>query len=159
MFRNPFSIDGRIRRSEYAVSLSIFVIAFVGVIVMDASSGGDSGHSILILFLSPLLWFIFSQEQKGVTILVVVGRGNYLFFLLWLIIEDGQDGANEYGKNLKGIENQNQKNVLDLNNSADEEPSLIISKEGTEKIRETRGCIGTDGFGKMEEKGKPSPCN
>ena len=176
MFRNPFSFEGRIRRREYGISLIIFVILFVIIAALDASSGGDSGHSILILFLSPLLWFQFAQGTKRCHDIGSSGLWQLLpFFLLWLIIEDGQYGANQYGENLKGIENPKQQTILDLRISEGDKPHIKTSIETPKEmkknnwlqskvyetnikpsidmpkeIEKNRWLNPTDGLGKME---------
>ena len=152
MFRNPFSFEGRIRRREYVISLIIFVILFVIIAALDASSGGDSGHSILILFLSPLLWFQFAQGTKRCHDIGSSGLGQLLpFFLLWLIIEDGQYGANQYGENLKGIENPKQQTILDLNISEGDKTNIKPSIDTTKEIGKNRWLHPTDGLGKMKQ--------
>ena len=150
MFRNPFSFEGRIRRREYGISLIIFVIIFV-LIALDASSGGDSGHSILILFLSPLLWFQFAQGTKRCHDIGSNGWWQLLpFFFLWLIIEDGQYGANQYGKNLKGIENPKQQTILDLNISEGDKTNINPLIDTPKEIGKNRWLHPTDGLRKME---------
>ncbi len=60
MFTSPFSFDGRIRRTEYGISLIIYVIVatFVNAIV-------ESGEAPIIgLAYIPMLWFLWAQGAK-----------------------------------------------------------------------------------------------
>ena len=151
MFNQLFSFEGRIRRREYAVSLITFIFACINVIVLDSSPGGGD-RSIIILCGFPLLWFISAQGTKRCHDIDSSGWWQLMpFFFIWLIIEDGQDGANQYGENLKGIENSTEQTILDLNYRADEEPSLKISKKRIEEIGEGKQLNLNDGFGKIED--------
>jgi len=59
MFKSPFSFEGRIRRTEYGLTMIIYVFAYLllmGVISMAAGSTAFVFLALLILI--PLLWFI-----------------------------------------------------------------------------------------------------
>jgi len=99
MFSNPFSFNGRIRRSEYAISLIIYAIAamFVNVIA-------ESGKAPIIGFsYIPMLWFLWAQGAKRCH---DVGNNGWWqiipFYVFWLLFENGQPGLNDYGYNPKG---------------------------------------------------------
>jgi uncharacterized membrane protein YhaH (DUF805 family) len=57
MFQNPFSFNGRIRRSEYGLS---FIIYFVVLLVIIRVMGNDelSGLKIFGLAYIPAIWFL-----------------------------------------------------------------------------------------------------
>ena len=100
MFSRPFSFDGRIRRTEYGISLIIYVIVatFVNAIV-------ESGEVPIIgLAYIPMLWFIWAQGAKRCH---DVGNNGWWqiipFYVFWLLFQDGQSGLNEYGQNPKGV--------------------------------------------------------
>lgn len=99
MFSNPFSFDGRIRRTEYGISLIIYVVvaAFVNVIV-------ESGEVPIIgLAYIPMLWFLWAQGAKRCHDLGNNGWWQIIpFYGLWMIFQNGQPGINEYGRNPKG---------------------------------------------------------
>jgi len=104
MFQDPFSFDGRIRRIEYGISVIIYLVACV-IVTAIMQSGGDA--VIIGLAFIPLEWFLLAQGAKRCH-----DRGNsgwhqcIPFYSLWLLFANGDKGENEYGKNPKGIGNQ-----------------------------------------------------
>lgn len=112
MFKRPYSFHGRIRRTEYGISLIIYTILhFIWVGVFDAlmqsyPSPGDEGMILIIVlmlaFYSPLLWFSLAQGCKRCH-----DRGSsgwYQLIPLYglvLLFGDGEKGSNEYGSNPK----------------------------------------------------------
>lgn len=108
MFKNPFSFDGRIRRTEYGLSYLIYII--VGLpfdLYYDNTYDPSLTVSIIFLIiLIPLLWFILAQRAKRCH-----DRGNsgwfqiIPFYIFWMIFADSDNGENEYGSNPKGIGN------------------------------------------------------
>jgi uncharacterized membrane protein YhaH (DUF805 family) len=119
MFKSPFSFEGRIRRSEFGITFIIYVVTLVivqGMTVGMASNSyrsshsSDSGSSILyLIFMVPLLWFLWAQGAKRCHDLGYSGWRQIIpFYFLWLIFADGQPGLNEYGYNPKGIGNNTQ---------------------------------------------------
>jgi len=60
MFKNPFSFDGRIRRTEYGVSFIIYVVVAVIINALMASSR-DAG--IFGLAYIPMLWFLWGTRS------------------------------------------------------------------------------------------------
>lgn len=110
MFKNPFSLDGRIRRLEYGISYIIYFFYLVVVIALLMASGlvtdmQSSDEKLLYyLALSPGLWFIITQGAKRCH-----DRGNsgwwqlIPLYGLWMLFGDGQIGPNEYGDNPKGL--------------------------------------------------------
>ncbi len=98
MFRNTFSFEGRIRRTEYGLSLLIvYAWAFItgGLMVLAESE-------IMILLLIPNYWFLFAQGAKRCH-----DRGNsgwYMFiplYGLWMLFAEGDKGPNKYGADPK----------------------------------------------------------
>ncbi len=99
MFSSPFSFDGRIRPTEYRISLIIYVIVatFVNAII-------ESGEAqIMGLAYIPMLWFLWAQGAKKCH---YVGNNGWWqiipFYVVWLLFQDGQPGLNEYSQNPKG---------------------------------------------------------
>ena len=99
MFSNIFSFDGRIRRTEFGISLIIYVIVatFVNAIL-------ESGEEPIIgLAYIPMLWFLWAQSAKRCH---DVGNNGWWqiipLYVFWLLFQDGQPGLNEYGHNPKG---------------------------------------------------------
>jgi len=111
MFKAPFSFEGRIRRTEFGISA--IISAVVRVILMASTTGMssnsyDNGGSAIFffLFLIPLLWFMWAQGAKRCHDLGKSGWWQLIpFYSLWLLFQDGQVGANQYGENPKGIQN------------------------------------------------------
>lgn len=113
MFNNPFSFDGRIRRSEYGLSFIIYIIVATIVnlpLTSMRSSGGEPGAAaglVLILFI-PLLWFMWAQGAKRCHDLGNSGWWQLIpFYVFWLIFAEGESGVNQYGDNPKGIQSNN----------------------------------------------------
>ena len=114
MFKSPFSFNGRIRRTEYGLSVIIYVVVILlleGIIgaTMESSSSTSKGVAglIFLLLVIPLVIFLWAQGAKRCHDL-----GNSGWFQLiplypfWLLFADGEHGINEYGENPKGIGNE-----------------------------------------------------
>ncbi len=101
MFSNPFSFDGRIRRTEYGVSFIIY--AFVAVIINAIVASNRDGAIVGLAYI-PMLWFLWAQGAKRCHDLGNNGWWQLIpFYALWLTFQDGQVGSNEYGEDPKGI--------------------------------------------------------
>ena len=104
MFKNPSGIEGRIRRTEYVLSLIIiYGYAFcVGKIFGFAMQDKAIIHFLLI----PAYWFGLAQGAKRCH---DIGNSSWYqiipFYGLWLLFADSDCGINEYGPNPKGIGN------------------------------------------------------
>ena len=107
MFKNPFSFEGRIRRTEYGLSL-IAAAAGRVFVTMILASGNQEGLGFLnLLFQVPFLWFFWAQGAKRCHDVGINGWYQLIPFCpLYLIFASGEEGSNEYGENPK-VENQN----------------------------------------------------
>ena len=107
MFKNPFSFEGRIRRTEYGLSLIAAAVGRV-FITMILASGTQEGLGFLnLLFQVPFLWFFLAQGAKRCHDVGLNGWYQLIPFCpLYLIFASGEEGSNEYGENPKD-ENQN----------------------------------------------------
>ena len=98
MFQNVFSFNGRIRRTEYGLSLIGFYIGYFFALALA------SQYPIFGLTLVPLIWIVLAQGVKRCH-----DRGNSGWWILipyygfWLLFADSEAGLNEYGENPKGI--------------------------------------------------------
>ena len=98
MFQNVFSFNGRIRRTEYGLSLIGFYISYFFALALT------SQYPIFGLTLVPLIWIVLAQGVKRCH-----DRGNSGWWILipyygfWLLFADSEAGLNEYGENPKGI--------------------------------------------------------
>jgi uncharacterized membrane protein YhaH (DUF805 family) len=114
MFKAPFSFEGRIRRTEYGLSIIIQAIAltFVQLFVVAMIVGSSSSYSspdnsnglalLFFIFWIPSLWFLWAQGAKRCH---DVGNSGWWQLIplygLWLIFEEGQAGQNKYGDDPK----------------------------------------------------------
>ena len=90
MFAAPFSFDGRIRRSEYGISLIIFF--FLEYMIRDANS------TFIVLFSILLYWFIFAQGSKRCHDRDSSGWYQIIpFYVFWMLFSEGDKSANQYG--------------------------------------------------------------
>jgi len=107
MFKNPFSFEGRIRRTEYGISIIIYTIC---VTILNAIVGASNGDPAILLFAYiPLLWFLWAQGAKRCHDVGNSGWWQLIpFYFLWMIFQDGEPGSNKYGENPKGIGNNAQ---------------------------------------------------
>jgi uncharacterized membrane protein YhaH (DUF805 family) len=102
MFKNPFSFQGRIRRTEYGISMIIYAVI---IIIMTAVAQAENGAAIILVAYIPLIWFLLAQATKRCH-----DRGNsgwyqlIPFYGFVLLFGDGDIGTNEYGPNPKGVE-------------------------------------------------------
>lgn len=95
MFSNPFSFDGRIRRTEYGLSNIIYFFVYAVLIsVIDVS---------MIPFLQlPLLWFYLAQGAKRCHDLGNSGWWQLIpFYGVFLLFQNSEPGVNKYGYNPK----------------------------------------------------------
>lgn len=101
MFKNIFLFEGRIRRTEFGLSIIIdyFALIFLGVI--DAVV--TIGIVIKFSFFTLLFWFILAQSVKRSHDLGQSGRYVLLPFYnpFFLLFSEGILGKNEYGEDPK----------------------------------------------------------
>lgn len=112
MFRRPFSFRGRIRRTEYAISLLIMSVVLVVwmvalLVIVGASSatlvdmeGWPLVVSVLVFLLTlfPLFWFYYAQTAKRLHDIDAPGLFCFVNGLsLPMIFVEGSRGANRYG--------------------------------------------------------------
>lgn len=100
MFKNPFSFEGRIRRTEYGLSFIImYVYAFIVGIFVAVVNGGDG---LMYLMLVPGYWFLWAQGAKRCHDLGHSGWWQLIpFYGLWMLFGNGEIENNEYGENPK----------------------------------------------------------
>lgn len=127
MFKAPFSFSGRIRRTEYGISLIINSILNFFLTAIIGSTNGDA--AILLVLYIPMLWFIWAQGAKRSH-----DRGNsgwyqlIPFYPLVLLFGEGEIGPNRYGEDPK---NRNlQGGYSSNNNSSSSQGSDVIYNGG-----------------------------
>lgn len=111
MFKNLFSFEGRIRRTEYGVSFIIYMVAY-GILMLIITAAAKSGGVIIALLgLIPMIWFLWSQGAKRCHDLGNSGWWQLIpFYVFAMIFQEGQAGNNQYGENPKGIQSNTNQN-------------------------------------------------
>lgn len=98
MLYNLFSFEGRIRRTDYCLSLLLY---FIASFILEQSIITTQNEILGLLYI-PLLWYIWAQGAKRCH---NVGRNGWWqiipFYILYLIFGEGQSETNEYGRNPK----------------------------------------------------------
>ncbi|MBK1897776.1 DUF805 domain-containing protein [Chryseobacterium paridis] len=106
MFKNPFSFEGRIRRTEYGLSYLIYVAIALPFRILGEITDSLAVAIIFLALLLPVIWFMIAQGAKRCH-----DRGNsgwyqiIPFYSLWMLFADSDPGPNEYGPNPKGVGN------------------------------------------------------
>ena len=120
MFEKPFSFDGRIRRTEYGISVIIYAVIYVIILAVIESSNGDAGF--LGIALIPMFWFLIAQAAKRCH---DVGNSGWWQLIplygFWLLFQEGELGQNQYGNNPKG--NQQNTNNYNSTNIVQQQPT------------------------------------
>ena len=100
MFSNPFSFDGRIRRTEYGLSIIImYAYAFIVGLFIGFT---ELEEGVMYLLLIPSYWFMLAQGAKRCHDLGNNGWWQIIpFYALWMLFQNGQPGLNKYGVNPK----------------------------------------------------------
>ena len=102
MFKNSFSFDGRIRRTEFGISSLIFATLLTAIAFIAEADSSNQPIRILII---PLYWFFWAQGAKRCHDLGNNGWWQIIpFYGLWLLFQDGELGQNQYGDNPKGLQ-------------------------------------------------------
>lgn len=102
MFKDVLSFNGRIRRTEYAITYIIVLVVEVSLDLL-INTDGYFESLLKLAFLIPILWFSLAQGSKRCH-----DRGNsglyqlIPFYILWMLFGDSDYGRNRYGTNPKG---------------------------------------------------------
>jgi uncharacterized membrane protein YhaH (DUF805 family) len=101
MFKNPFSFEGRIRRTEYGITAIIYTLAIISVNLILVE---DPQSFWLILYI-PFVWLMLAQGAKRCHDKGRSGWWQLLpFYGLLLLFSEGYPGFNEYGPDPKSRE-------------------------------------------------------
>ncbi|WP_404812160.1 DUF805 domain-containing protein [Capnocytophaga canimorsus] len=104
MFKDPFSWSGRIRRTEYGISLIITSVLNTIVMLIVAASGGTEGAMVFYYFWLFLVSIVFMWPQGAKRCHDLGNSGWYQvipFYGFWLLFAEGQVGENKYGEDPK----------------------------------------------------------
>ncbi|MCS3871151.1 uncharacterized membrane protein YhaH (DUF805 family) [Chryseobacterium ginsenosidimutans] len=108
MFKNVFSTDGRIRRTEFALSYLIYF----GVLFFTVILGGVTKFALFYI-LAVIAWFagLIFRVMQGAKRCHDLGNSGWFqfipFYFFIMVFADGERGTNKYGHNPKGIGNYN----------------------------------------------------
>ncbi len=97
MFKHPFSFKGRIKRTEYCISLLVMPILMLS---SDLYLIRPCGLILFILLLVIGLWFFFAQSAKRCH---DIGKSGWYqipvfnFGIIEMLFKEGFVGDNEYG--------------------------------------------------------------
>ncbi len=105
MFTNIWGSEGRIRRTEYGLSLIIFWLSGVILAYFIMTLKLEAATSQILILLSNMatVFFLLFQGAKRCH-----DRGNsgwfqlIPFYIFWLLFAPGEPGINKYGSNPKG---------------------------------------------------------
>lgn len=107
MFKDVFSFQGRIRRTEYGLSLIFYFIAYMvsyGLMIWSIATS-DFGLFFSVLSLFPLVWFMLAQAAKRCHDMGKSGWWQliplYAFIILFM---EGDKGSNSYGTDPKQVQ-------------------------------------------------------
>lgn len=120
MFKNPLSFKGRIRRTEYGISLiisvvyytvlqlvipAIFMSQYIGYGYVRKDIMADTMENIMItycLFAIPMIYFSYAQAAKRCH---DMGKSGWYalipFYPIYLMFGEGEVGSNQYGADPK----------------------------------------------------------
>ncbi len=105
MFSHPFSFNGRIRRTEYGLSVLIYYVWYIFFELMMSGNDNSNASGVAVLYLLtciPFYWFILAQSAKRCHDLGNSGWYQLIpFYGLWLLFSGGDKGPNKYGLNPK----------------------------------------------------------
>lgn len=111
MFQNPFSLKGRICRTEFWFSCFIYAglisMFFITMEPLSNSASSIAENGIMLLILGPCFWLLCVQGAKRFHDLGKSGWGvinPYNFFLLFF--QKGQVNRNQYGVDPRSVRDQ-----------------------------------------------------
>jgi hypothetical protein len=92
MFSAPFSFEGRIRRTEFGLSMIIYLVLYAIILALLDSS------SVFGIAYIPLIWFLWAQGAKRCHDRSASGWYQLIpFYALWMLFAEGDTFENEYG--------------------------------------------------------------
>lgn len=104
MFKNVFSYEGRIRRTEYGISLIIHFV--VGFFLGGALGATMKNEGVLLAhFFNFIIYIIFMAPQAAKRCHDLGNSGWFQlipFYGFWLLFAEGDRGHNQYGEDPKG---------------------------------------------------------
>lgn len=132
MFKKTFSFDGRIRRTEYGISIIIYFVLYT--VINEIIKEGNPGVSLAMI---PMLWFLWAQGAKRCHDMDKSGWFQIIpFYVLWMIFIEGDSFFNKYGENPK-LQSKTKNNSI-VKNVDSEQLIPIIDNDSTLKNNVTK---------------------
>jgi uncharacterized membrane protein YhaH (DUF805 family) len=114
MFKNPFSFEGRIRRTEFGLSFLIYLVAYFSAIGLVIAAGNVGTIFAAVIFI-PVVWFLWAQGAKRCHDLDRSGWFQLIpFYVFIMLFQDGEAGMNRFGANPKGIPGFNDQMYMNM---------------------------------------------
>lgn len=107
MFKQPFSFEGRIRRTEYGLSYLIYIAVYmIAAVIAGAFQGLGGGQEtvpiLMVILYIPMFWFLLAQGAKRCHDRNNSGWYQIIpFYGLWMLFGEGDYGPNDYGPDPK----------------------------------------------------------
>ncbi len=102
MFQNIFSFKGRIRRTEYGITMLLYIFFYFFSMYALESMRDKSVVIILLLLYIPFLWILLAQAAKRCHDLGNSGWYQLIpFYGILLLFQEGEEKTNQYGRNPK----------------------------------------------------------
>jgi multidrug efflux pump len=102
MFKNPFSFKGRIRRTEFGLSILIGFVYIIITMIVSKYALPLVFNLYLIITIIPFAWFLIAQRAKRCHDLNHSGWFQLIpLYGLWLTFMEGTIGPNDYGADPK----------------------------------------------------------
>jgi len=103
MLKKPFSFKGRIRRTEFWLTIIIYWLVIFVLAYLGNNNPGGTESLIGVLLLVALFWFIFAQSAKRCHDLGRTAIWMFIpFYVIRMLFMEGGVRANKYGANPKG---------------------------------------------------------
>ena len=100
MFKNVFSLDGRIRRTEYCISIIAFYFLYLALAAILFK--GRTSTGIFGLVYIPLIWFSIAQGAKRCHDRNNSGWFQLIpFYIFWMLFAEGDSDSNNFGNSPK----------------------------------------------------------
>lgn len=112
MFKNPFSFYGRIRRTEFGLSVLLAILGYflcylfssIMTVIFQVNDGKFS--SLFWLLFIPVLYFIIAQSVKRCHDMGKSGWYQLIpLYFFRMLFRDGNSNANKFGLNPKELAN------------------------------------------------------
>lgn len=146
MFKKTFSFDGRIRRTEYGISIIIYFVVYT--VINEIIKEGNPGMGLAMI---PVLWFLWAQGAKRCHDMDKSGWFQIIpFYVLWMLFIEGDSFLNKYGGNPK-LESTPQHNISVVKSSYPEQLIIpVIYNDSTIKNNVTKMEVRNVNYGNFQ---------